>query len=590
MDISGIFQNVRNTATNSTNKTTATNKISSGTKLPSNQVIKGEVVDVTNKDIKIKVGDQVISGNLNLEGKLNIGDVRSFFIEMEAGKLRMTVIPESEETLKDTHIENVLKELGELSKENLKLAKSLLDSNLPVNKESLATLKRSMALFGMKDDSALEKSLLMMKNELPVNSKNTENLNSVLDREHNITKNLQNIDTLLAQLGDDEGQNQLATQIKNVFTDIIDDLVQDSNINQNVSQEVNGETVDLNGPKDLLKLLSENLGDEAQVNQEQGKNDLVKGEQLQGEQGKEVGTTKEALTNNGETSSKVNGNTTNPNPTNQTPEEAENSAKFKMLNDALNNGESTSSKEDLTSLLLNKLGKQSDGAVKVDSAMNNILEHLANSESENLEEAIKEDITKSFEIGKNIKNPKELEGHINDKLEKLEKALELIKNSPKESEVLKQLEKEITTIKEKLTFANEIKNNTYVQIPFTLNNKTTNGELIVFKERKNKKGNKGYASALISLDTANLGVFEAYVVKKSSNVDIQFRFVEDFVKGLVQGNIGKLNNLLNEKSFNISAITYKKIDEPFSIIDDEPIFDENINQEDHNPFKLDIRG
>ncbi len=573
MDISGVFHNITGTKTPSLSKSDPLNRVESSSKFPNKEVVKGEIIDVTNKSIKIKVGDQIISGNLNLEGKLNIGDIRNFLIEMEAGKLRMTVVPETMENLKDMHLENVLKDLGQLSKENLALAKTLLDNNLPVNQDTLATLKRSMALFGKEDSNALQKSLLMMENELQVNSKNTENLNSLLDRNNNVTKNLQNIDTLLGQL--EQSDPELATQIKNIFTEVADDLIQANtqNNNQNnpvINQQVAKDVQNLENPADLLKLISDNLGDDEVA--------LKQNQTL----GKELVNQPEVMDS----------------------KEAENSAKFKMLNDALNNIDNKSSKDDLANILLNKLSGKTDNKEVTEQLAKNILSNNLDDESgiagnlkkilgdvtENLDDLDK-NLSKSFDIGKDIKNPKELENHINDKLEKLEKAIELIKNSNSDSEVLRHLEKEVHTIKDKLTFANEIKNNVFVQIPFTLNNKSTNGELIVFKDKKNKKGSKDFASALISLDTANLGLFEAYVVKKNANVDIQFRFKEDFVKDLVKNNLTQLNNILSSKNIVLSNVSYKQIDEPFSIIDKEPKIDETYdNQQDGNPFKLDIRG
>ncbi len=583
MDISGVFKKVSNAnSLQSTNQVSNKDNVQRNTdgtiKLGENQTqVKGEIINVSNSTVKIRVGDQIISGNMNLTGKLNIGEEREFLLEFEKGKLRLMLVPESVENLKEQQLENVLKELGQLSKDNMKFAKLLLENNLPVNKDTLAALKRSMALFGHEDKAALEKSLVLLKNDLGANQKNTSNLNNILDREQNVTENLNNIDSLLSQLGDDE----IATQLKELFTDNqkIAEALKNGDSQLGVkNQEAAQGTKNFENLGEIVKTLTEAMGEE----ETQKPTQLV--ENPTDEPTTTENTTKETLQK--ETLQK------------------ETLAKENALNNQnVKEGNIDTKAENLKDLLKNALNKENG---EVDNQINNKAETLQKDteKTENLrnllknqgleeEELVKDlakDISKSFGVDKDVKTPKDLERHINEKLDKLEKALELIKNAPEETEILKQLEKEITTLRDKITFANEIKNQVFVQIPFTINNKTTNGELIVFKDKRNKGKNKGQSSALISLDTANLGVFEAYLVKKEANVDIQFRFVNDFVKGLVQNNIEQLNTMLKTKNINISNLTYKKIDEPFSVMDKEPTIKEEETIENKNPFKFDVRG
>ncbi len=577
MDISGVFKKVSNAnslqSTNQVANKENVQKNSEGTiKLGENQTqVKGEIINVTNSTVKIRVGDQIITGNMNLTGKLNIGEERDFLLEFEKGKLKLMLVPESVENLKEQQLESVLKDLGELSKDNLKFAKLLLENNLPVNRESLAALKRSMALFGQQDKTALDKSLVLLKNDLGANLKNTSNLNSVLDREQNITKNLNNIDNLLSQLGDDE----IATQLKELFSD--NQKLQEGETGVK-SQEVTQQTKNFENVGDLLKTLEEAMGEEGtkvpikdtqDLTDEAVLTEKVTKETLQKEQLQKDATVKDNTLNS------------------QNAKEGNLETKADNLKDLLRNVLNNENGDSE-----NQIAAKADTLQK-DTDKTETLKNLLKNQIVNEEEAVKEltdDISKSFGVDKEVKTPKDLERHINEKLDKLEKALEIIKSAPEETEVLKQLEKEITVLKDKMTFANEIKNQVFVQIPFTINNKTTNGELIVFKDKRNKGKNKDHSSALISLDTANLGVFEAYLVKKQENVDIQFRFVNDFVRGLVQNNVEQLNSMLKTKNINIASLTYKKIDEPFSVMDKEPTIKEEEIVESKNPFKFDVRG
>ncbi len=586
MDISNVFAKVNNANSLSTSNTQAKSEVSKAENSTLNELlqksngksieVQGEIVNVTNKQVSIKVGDQIIQGNMNLEGKLNIGDFRNFLLQTENGKIKLTLVPESAETLKNQHLENVLKDLGELSKENLKFAKALLDSNLPVNKDTLLALKRSMALFGKSDENALDKSLLMLKNDVPINTKNTENVNNLLDRQQNITKNLENIDSLISQLGDEP----IVQELKQILSELSGEVPTNNNV-------VKSDPQDLDNLTDVAKLIAENLTDEETTPLTQNKDSQVVPENTEdgvensknllktaNAQGEEISNTKLSQE---QAKEQVIGQNENEN----------NNDNIKNLLNKLQSKESGENLENSKNL---DSSKQNNVAENNKDTADVLLKHLnKNLDDENLEKAV----SKSFGVDENIATPKDLEKHINDKLDKLDRALEVLKNSsttPKDAEVLKQLEKEITTIKDKLTFASEIKNNVFVQIPFTLNNKSTNGELIVFKDKRSKRKNKDYSSALVSLDTANLGLFEAYVVKKQSKVDIQFRFVNDFVKDLVKSNATTLDKMLKSKQINLNSISYKKINEPFSIIKEEPQIKEIGESNTSNPFKFDVRG
>ncbi len=582
MDISNVFAKVNNANSLTTNTTSNKPEVAKSDKSELGELlqksngkqveVKGEIVNVTSKQVSIKVGDQIIQGNMNLEGKLNIGDLRNFLLEVENGKLKLMLVPESAEALKDQHLENVLKDLGELSKENLKFAKALLDSNLPVNKDTLATLKRSMALFGKADDSALDKSMLMLKNEMTVNIKNTESVNNLLDRQQNITKNLENIDTLISQLGNEP----IAQELKQLLSDIVGN----SGIQNNL---VKGETKNLETLTDVAKLVGETLLDEDSqlLNQSKLNDDGLSLED-------NVSSLKSSLksTDNQDAENNISKSMQNP-----TAENADTEAdSIKNLLSKLQNKDTDLNLKGLQNPENIDKIKELASKDNAKDVTNTLLKNLTKNEGEEL---LEKAIAKNFGVDENIATPKELEKHINDKLDKLDRALELLKNNPnteKNAEVIKNLEKEITTIKDKLTFASEIKDNVFVQIPFTLNNKSTNGELIVFKDKRNKRQNKDYSSALVSLDTANLGLFEAYVVKKQSKVDIQFRFVNDFVKDLVQSNAPKLDTMLKSKSVSINSLSFKKIDEPFSIIQEEPNIKAVDVANNSNPFKFDVRG
>lgn len=543
MDISNLFGKI--------NKSSLTNDISNSEhiKKPVEQdyvnrlfsggkpvEVKGEVVDVSNKFIKIRVGNQIIQGNVNLVGKLNISDNRNFLLEMDKGRLKLTLIAESMDSLKNQHIESVLKDLGENSKENLEFAKILLESNLPVNKNTLNTLKRAIAIFGKNDNEALKKALLLLNNDIDINIDNANKTNNILNRQENVTENIKIIESLLSQLENKE----LSEEIEKILTALPNDGGTEDNLLKQPIQHINNSYELIDAFSKASDMPIENKFNEVNI-------DILK--TIGSSIAKEAGMSKEEVDNL--------------------------IAKY-IPNETQNDSDNVLEKQ-----IFSKEVLENETFLK-----KKILDMLSEVNNKNKENTI----IKNFSVDDNIKNPKALENHINETIEKLEKALDILKHSDVDSEIAKSLEKEVSKLKDKMIFGNELKNSILIQIPFTLNNKTTNGELIVFKDKRRKGENSKKSSALISLDTINLGVFEAYLIKDKNKVDIQFRFVNDFVVGLVKNNLSQLNNMLGSKGIHINSITYKKIDEAFSPINEEPTINENEVDTENSAFKFDVRA
>jgi len=125
-------------------------------------------------------------------------------------------------------------------------------------------------------------------------------------------------------------------------------------------------------------------------------------------------------------------------------------------------------------------------------------------------------------------------------------------------------------IRDALSFLSHIKNDVFIQIPLIINDNKTTGELYVFRDKKRKNITGRELSALIALDTENLGRFETYIVKQGAGVNLQFRLETAEYEGLVKDSIHTLNDALNSKGLYINGVSYKKLDESFSLLNREP--------------------
>ncbi len=158
------------------------------------------------------------------------------------------------------------------------------------------------------------------------------------------------------------------------------------------------------------------------------------------------------------------------------------------------------------------------------------------------------------EIGKTLSSLKEA----------VEQAKDMITKSNANPEKLMQT---IKNVSDNIEFMTQIKNSVYVQIPILINNEKTNAEIFVFS---NKKAKKNAQSALISLDLARLKHLEVYLHKAENQLTCQFRVSEDWVEDLIRGALSNLSDLLSSKNLSLCAVSYKRVDEPFTIIDKEP--------------------
>jgi chemotaxis protein histidine kinase CheA len=121
-------------------------------------------------------------------------------------------------------------------------------------------------------------------------------------------------------------------------------------------------------------------------------------------------------------------------------------------------------------------------------------------------------------------------------------------------------------------FIAQIRHCSYIQFPLTTSDGSQiNAELYVFRDRRQSgKKPKGGGSALIALDLVNLGRLETYVRKTDNNIDCQFRAAENSALEYVKLHIPALQTALRESGYTLSGLFYKSIDQPFTVIDEEP--------------------
>ncbi len=131
-----------------------------------------------------------------------------------------------------------------------------------------------------------------------------------------------------------------------------------------------------------------------------------------------------------------------------------------------------------------------------------------------------------------------------------------------------KLETVANKVENTLNFLDQVKTATLFHIPLLIEQKPVHAELYVFKDKR-KKTKKNASSALIALDTLNMGRFEAYVQKNERDVSIQFRLENDRIEKLVRSNAKKLKDLLADYNYKLSDYTFKSLTEAYSLLNQE---------------------
>lgn len=162
--------------------------------------------------------------------------------------------------------------------------------------------------------------------------------------------------------------------------------------------------------------------------------------------------------------------------------------------------------------------------------------------------------------------PEDLSVRLNKLREDMARAAGRLPKQGEEGQIFAKLDR----ITKSIELFNEIKKVYYLQFPVTVENREANAELYVFRDKREKSEKPGSSqSALLSLDFANLGHFEAYIQKNGKSVLCRFKAGEE-AAALISGEIARLSEMLAEKGFNLDGYTFSKLSEPFTILDAGP--------------------
>ncbi len=519
-----------------------------------NDIIKGEASLLPNGDIQVKTSDGSTVSGTPIK-PVEPGGEQSFLVKVIDGKIFLE--PVKTESPQTEAIRNALEASGlKADSENVNLAKILLSYNLPLNKENLQNFKMALKLTGDP-----EKAIFMLENNIRPTLKNTELLTRILSGENMVAEAVNELSKSLENLPD--------TLVKNILKDIFtsapqsvteksDTLTLLSDKQVNLEGQPNTDTSAIKTPDSInnfqsrgdvlieeavkniiknipaqpdspvVKLLQEAFPEHNQLITRQIEENVQIKAFLAGLTGPE-GSVREQIANI--------------------------SPELKLPLQNLISG-NTAVSTDLQEKFLN--GNLSTEEFKI------LLEQL-NLKNEAKSTLEQEQSTFSAKLSYNPKDEINVGKYLTDLSMRLELAKRIIERLPEgeAGDILKN----INNLRQNIQFTTQVKQCEFFQVPVNIYNQERNGEFYIVKNNKKTQKAGGTVSALIALDTANMGRFETYLVKDGQEVECRFRLENDKVTELVKSNISQLEDLLKQYNYLLKLCSFQNLTKPFNLLD-----------------------
>lgn len=547
-------------------------------KIPEGTIIQGEVVNVQRGQITVRTDDgQLITGQSAKALEALIGLRQSFAVKYDGQAALILESVAAPDMARNAMLTDLLKSYGlKAGPENMDMLMHLLQNNFPLDQKTVAQFNRAWRLM----DADPAKALFFLQNDMPVNSKNAELLNGFADGTAKLNMQLKSLVDSLSEIADPALRERIAQILLRDggggiitgttvgpesagVTEQVGVLKQASMPEQAGVPKQAGVPEQANAPKQTG--LTEQAG---VIEQNRGGDMTLPGRPVSGDAaipsgmaGAMPGADAMPLPAAAEPSSDIIG----------------------KIRDVLTAGELTGEK--VGEIIREWVGGNATlSRGQVNQLLKSLLEipDMDKSGLERLRGLLEQPNEKSGDLVQRLTarlalkmentGPKDVDHFLNNLRDDIHTAAEEIAKMPVKSEDTARTFRELEQVREHIDFVAHVKNNLFVQLPLLVNSRETHAELYVFREgKKAGKGKSGVSSALIALDTVNLGRFETYIQKADKAIHLQFRLDNKSAEQLVRQNIPKLNQLLEEYGLHLSGLIFKQVDESFTLLSKEPV-------------------
>lgn len=554
------------------------------------QQLNGEVMDVRNNEVTVKLMDgRILNAKTEDTSALSIGNKVTFRVEdVSNSSLTLKIISDNAGSSLEEILNKAL-DLAGLSKSsrNKSIVSELLKQQMSIDKNTINLLIKQSLTF---KDTPVSTLVLLNKYQLPVTSENLKLFEEYEKNAHHISDDLTDMAGSITELfqqaditdevyikeskqllqlllnasnGDLESSypltNQLTlsreslTELNNILSSPQGSSIKDF-INSNAISE-NG-TITGEQAKDLLSLL---------------KASGVTLTQLPMELEKLLNATLSSPSHtlaNTQTLSAVEGNTVvltgnqediNKNLLSQTITENQHSPDM----DEISNELSKPTKNILDSLKthgsfgesLDHINNKSELLTYVAGHLDSLEAHAARTllNSKDFKELLKDELLSRWSLSpKDFADKEKLDNHF----ETLAKDIRNINTFLEETALTNsaKVQGQTSQLIDNLNFMNQLNHFfTYAQIPIKLDTGYSKSELYVYSKRKPNAENNGSVSVLLHLDMNNLGPLDVYLKLNKNQLESTFYCDSNDIMTLISSHLNTLADILTEKGFQITA-------------------------------------
>lgn len=560
----------------SNNNTDILNKLKPG------DVIRAQILENSGEELTIKLSDgSEVNANALKTINAKEGDFVNFvFKGTEDGKLVLESLGANSSQPVNEALINAKSALASInvpvSDKNIEMAMALLKQNLPVTNETLLKMAElTGADKGLKADAAA----FLIASKLSDNNSNIENLQSLLSGRLKITDNISGLIKLVEGAGETE-----APKTPQEIVNRLASLVKENNQNIPVKAAVIDNILDrlISGIK--MKLGSgESIAEGSSAsNSPAGKSEaaLLKGNSpATGVQNSAVDENQPntSSTQNSKAKTQINqllreekGFSIDKN----IAYEPLSKADLPILKEIRNQLQTIAEEQKLTqeqftaikyiakeiNSTIDKIGlrQQELDSFNLDAGKQHIIKDAVNT-LKNL--IVRIDRQNNEEI-----NPVKLYNDFENTLTTVKNAIQHLPSAAREAAV-----NIINNLEGNVNFINQLNNySSYVQLPLSIFNKNTTGELYMLKKgSKAKKLDPSNLTVLLSLETNNIGRIDTLLSIKEKDVSTNFRLEDSGVFNILKDSHKLLYNSLLEKGFRLVDFTYKLLEDPINIVNFE---------------------
>lgn len=484
-------------------------------KLSPGDVVRAQILDFIANEVLLKLMDSTTVRASVPEGfEGEIGKFTNFIVkESLPDKL---VLEEQKANIPKSLNEdaNILKELAKAgisqTSENVKLAKAIMENNLPLTKESFDNVSK---LIQTSKEIDIPKAIFMEANKIDATQNSIKQLG--LLEKGSISLGNQ-IDELISLL-DEVAENKPTLEGQSI----------QQNKEAGESQKINTTGANIENEKANIKLAdTQNVKVPLEIKTE----------------------------TNDKAANKIENNKTNTIKQNEqlTNEKSFDAESFlKSIEDSINPKES-------------KIKARTHDDKNADPSKEDAAS--GQKSTKNMTAELKKDVEKLFIKLENPDKEKnvELEKSIKNLGEKLQEVKEQLAKAdiPNKEVILNKVD----NILNQLRFIDDVKNfGYYVPIPLKLNGVLEQADLYVLKRNKNKKVNPEDATVFLALDTNNMGRVETLCCINKRAISLNMRVESKEYEDYLRTRFVDLYNLLASKGYKLTDIKYRQIDEPINM-------------------------